>query len=135
MSAAETDSRDLPRDSTHSSKSVRFVYSALAAVYHDHTPINEWDENDYAYISVLAAALDSGELELSDVRWKGPGHETTKAQRFVAEAVVAQMKVERKEVEERNDEDAEADLNNDHALLLSALNLDDEENPMSTYLN
>ncbi|KZT09407.1 uncharacterized protein LAESUDRAFT_723168 [Laetiporus sulphureus 93-53] len=122
-----------PPASTHQSKSVRFVVDALSAVHHDRTPIADWDENDYAYIGVLATALDSGKLGLDDVAWKGPGSETSKEQRFIAEAVVARMKTEREAVKDHKDEDEEADMNNDHAVLLSALNLNHPENPLREY--
>jgi len=127
------------RVSTHPSKSVRFMTSALAAVYHDRPQISDWDENDYTYIGVIAAEISTGNLPLDSLRWQGAGHETTKAQRFVAQALVSHMKAERDAAPQRaleDDEDIDdvyAELDNDHALLRSILELDDEANPLSKW--
>ena len=120
------------RKSTHQNKSVRFICDALATVYHDHIIIEDWDENDYAHIGQLVIALNTGEIELSDVAWS-EGASVTKAQRFVAKAVRAFTKAERTRLQLKgDDEDAASDLANDHAVLTASLGLDDPANPLSS---
>ncbi|OAX42736.1 hypothetical protein K503DRAFT_766443 [Rhizopogon vinicolor AM-OR11-026] len=113
----------LPRFSAHPSKDVRFMATALATVYHDSTPIPDWDENDYTYIGVIAAEMNAGNLQLNRLKWQGAGHETTKAQRFVARALAAHMKAEMDGASERASKDGKdvdevhAELDNDHGLV------------------
>jgi len=129
----------LPRVSPLPSKASRFIASALAAVYLDRDPILDWDENDYTYVGVIAAEMNAGNLQLDSLKWQG-GHETTKAQRFVVQALAAHMKAEKDAVsvgalkDGENAEDAQAELDNDHAFLKSILDLDNKANPMSTYV-
>lgn len=124
---------DLPRLSSQTSKSVRFVFNALAAVYHDRIPVNDWDDNDYTYVAVLASALEAGDLDLAKLAYDGKG-DSTKAQRFAAIAVAAYVTAEKKKKKGDEDEDLSAEMDNDHAVLASALNLDQEENPLTVYL-
>ncbi|KZT09401.1 uncharacterized protein LAESUDRAFT_634882, partial [Laetiporus sulphureus 93-53] len=123
-----------PHNPVNQSKAVRFVADALSSVFYDRTPIADWDDNDYAYIYILAAALDSGKLDLETLQWHGTSSVTSKAQRFVARAVTARMTVEREQLSSVEDEDAEAEMANDHALLLNALHLFLEDNPLREYL-
>lgn len=122
---------DLPRHSTHSSESVRAVCNALATVYYDRVPIRNWDENDYAYLGILAVELNSGRLALDQVTWDESEKYTTKEQRCVARAVVGYMKAERARVKPLADGDLRLDLKNDHSLLAVALKLNDVKNPLA----
>ncbi|OAX36795.1 hypothetical protein K503DRAFT_772160 [Rhizopogon vinicolor AM-OR11-026] len=113
----------LPRFSALPSKDMRFIASALAAVYHDCTPISDWDENDYTYIGVIAEEMNAGNLQLDTLKWQGAGSESTKAQRFVAQALAARMKAERDVASERALKDGQdvdevhAELDNDHGFV------------------
>ena len=118
------------RKSTHRNKSVRFICDALATVYHDHISIEDWDENDYEHIGQLVVALNAGEIELSEVTWS-EGASVTKAHRFIAKAVRAFTKAERAKRQPK-DEDEEAEMLDDHAVLTASLMLDEPENPLSS---
>lgn len=86
--AAEAFTAHIPLPAANSaSKTIRVVFNALSAVYRDMPEIAGWDENGYAYVGVLACAHNSGEFSLESAAWSGEGAESTKAQRFIAQAV------------------------------------------------
>ena len=114
--------------SAHADRATRFVYNALAAVVQKSIAIADWDENDYAYIAVLARGLEDGSIQLSELVWTEEGG-WSKAKAFVARAVSAHMEHEVAAVKLAEDEDAEADAANDHAYLRAVLKLDDAQNP------
>lgn len=121
--------------SKSASKTIRVVYNALSAVYRDMPQIASWDENDYAYVGVLACALDSGELSLESAAWSGEEAESTKAQRFIAQAVAVHMQMEKQRLVSAEDESDEVvNTNNDHAVLISVLKLDNPQNPSTVFV-
>ncbi|KAH9918593.1 uncharacterized protein B0H18DRAFT_664851 [Fomitopsis serialis] len=122
----------IPRTSTHASKSVQFVANALLTVYHEQTAIPDWDANDYACVASLAMSLDSGEIQLSDVSWK-EGSEETKSQYLVAQAIGAFIHAERT-ARAPLSEDEHDEMPNDHAVLVSALDLDEASNPLQAVM-
>ena len=117
--------------SAHADRATRFVYNALAAVIRPSIPVADWDENDYEYVGVLARAIEEGSLSLSALVWPpsddGEGWSREKA--FVARAISAYMAHEHAKVRAGGDEDAEADVANDHAYLRAVLKLGDAKNP------
>jgi hypothetical protein len=141
--SGDTHTKDLdgavPPVAHHRLKEVRFVSSAIAQVYHDRTPIAGWDENDYAYIGLIAEGLIKGALRLEDVQWSsgtvgselGDQH-TTKAARFVAIAVGTHIKTRRDPTLER-DTSEEADMLIDTRYLRDLLKFNDARNPLVVY--
>ncbi|KAH8093286.1 hypothetical protein BXZ70DRAFT_392211 [Cristinia sonorae] len=118
------------RESKHDDKLTRFVINALADVHHKQLPVSDWDDNDYAYIGILAGALERGDLALDEVRWKNGSGGHTKEQYFVAEAVGVHIKAQNNAAKAKQDEDEEADWMNDVAVLRVALGANEEENPL-----
>lgn len=112
------------------SKDTRIVIGYLAAVYHDQPPIPDclWNTNDYAYIGQLAAKLNAGSLTLNSLKWQGHEHDTTKAQRYAARAVVAQIMAERDDAS-KND-GVQGELDSYHMSVLGILDLHNEANPL-----
>ncbi|TBU27992.1 hypothetical protein BD311DRAFT_778598 [Dichomitus squalens] len=131
---AESEVSVLAAQSANADRATRFVYNALAAVVHKRVPVDEWDENDYEYIALLARALEDGTLELSALLWgpEGEAAEWKRAKAFTASAVAAYMAQEAVRVKASGNEDDESDMANDHAYLHALLKLDDAENPFST---
>ncbi|EJC99841.1 uncharacterized protein FOMMEDRAFT_31092 [Fomitiporia mediterranea MF3/22] len=123
----------LPRQSSHSDKATRFIFNALASVVHNHIPVPkvpDWDENDYSYLAVLAQSLEDGSLPLSDLVWD-PEDVLKKEKVFTAAAVSAYMTKEENARKGKGNENDEADLDNDHALLRTVLKFDDAKNPLA----
>ncbi|KAI4294647.1 hypothetical protein K523DRAFT_324667 [Schizophyllum commune Tattone D] len=127
-SDARVEAVELVALSAHSDRATRFIYNALASVVLKSITIADWDENDYAYVAVLARGLEDGSLQLSELVWTEEGG-WSKAKAFVARAVSAHMEHEVAAVKLAEDEDAEADAANDHAYLKAVLKLDDAQNP------
>lgn len=134
--AAEAFTAHIPLPAANSaSKTIRVVFNALSAVYRDMPEIAGWDENGYAYVGVLACAHNSGEFSLESAAWSGEGAESTKAQRFIAQAVAVHMQTEKQRLVSAADELYEAvNTNNDHAVLTSVLKLDNPQNPLSVFV-
>jgi hypothetical protein len=122
---------------THRSMPIRFVSIGLAQVYHDRTPIEGWDENDFAYIGVIIDALSTDMLRLEDVCWSSDserGHQhTTKATRFVAMAIGTHMKTVRDDPGLVPESDEDVGMNNDNAYLCGVLGFMDARNPLVVY--
>jgi hypothetical protein len=124
----------------HSSRAVRFVSDALAQVYHDRTPIAGWDENDRAYIGVIAEALSKGNLPIEDVYWS-PGkvhpelgdQHTTKLARFVAMAVGSHMKTRRDDPAVESDSEEDMYMRNDNIYFQNVLRFVLARNPLAVY--
>lgn len=117
------------------SKDTRIVIGYLAAAHDDQPPIPGclWNTNDYSYIGQLAAKLNAGSLTLNSLKWQGPGHGTTKAQRYVAQAVVAQIMAERDDASKNHDPNTDGvqrELDGYHMSVLGILDLHNEANPL-----
>ncbi|KZV86072.1 hypothetical protein EXIGLDRAFT_681294 [Exidia glandulosa HHB12029] len=111
-------------------KAGRFVYHALATVVHQRLEIKNWDDNDYAYIAVLARGLRRGDLALSSLRWDADsGQHWTKEMAMAAQAVQVYMDYDLSQAE--GNEDDEADAHNDIAMLTAVLHLDSPRNVLS----
>ncbi|EJC99830.1 uncharacterized protein FOMMEDRAFT_160276 [Fomitiporia mediterranea MF3/22] len=121
----------LPRQSNHNDKATRFIFNALACVVHERVAIPmfpESNENDYCYLATLAKSLEDGSLNLSQLIWE-PESVLKKDKVFTAAAVLAYMKKEEEARLDKGNEDAEADLANDHAFLRTIMKFDDERSP------
>jgi hypothetical protein len=82
----------LPPHSNNQSGHIRFLYEALRDVVQEKVHIDEWDDNDYTYISILALHLHlNTEKELDNFIYT-PGEPFTKQQVLVAEATSAYIK-------------------------------------------
>ena len=79
---------ELPAQSDHPSKVIRFLYEALSTVAREKVPINGWDDNDYTYLSILVLDLHLNKEVLSNLIYK-PGEPFIKPQVLVAEATLA----------------------------------------------
>ncbi|EED83000.1 predicted protein [Postia placenta Mad-698-R] len=134
--AAEAFTAHIPLPAANSaSKTIHVVFNALSTVYRDMPEIAGWDENDYAYVGVLACALDSGEFSLESTAWSGEGVKSTKAQRFIAQVVAVHMQMEKQRLVSVEDESDEVvNMNNDHAVLTSVLKLDNPQNPLTVFV-
>ena len=120
---------ELPAHSDNPSKAIRFVYDALRTVVQEKVAINDWDDNDYTYLSILALAIQSDKEPLSNVIYK-PGEPFTKQQVLVAKATLAY--IHKKDSEYGyDDDDDESDEKiywmNDRVLLLNVLNPSDSQ--------
>ncbi|KAF5314262.1 hypothetical protein D9619_011803 [Psilocybe cf. subviscida] len=123
---------DLPAQSKHSSRDVRLVYNALAAVVLGPLPVSDWDGNDYYYMEMLARDLENGVVPLSDLTWD-PATGWAGKKAFATEAVCAYMADEWSRVQAGNDEDAKAAVASDHAFLRTIFRLHDKENPFADF--
>lgn len=121
-------SRALKGESTHPDRATRFAYDAFVTVVQTHTPVEGWDENDYAYIAELARALENGNLPLSALIW-GEKAGWSKERVFAADAITAHIAQEEECGRMSEDDDVQADINNDNAYLRVIFNLDNAQNP------
>jgi len=121
---------ELPAHSDNPSKAIRFVDDALRTVAQEKVAINDWDDNDYTYLSILALAIQSNKEPLSNFIYK-PGEPFTKQQVLVAKATLAYIQKKDSEYgyesgDDFNDDDGEKiDWINDRTLLLNVLNPSD----------
>ena len=127
---AELEPRLLKAQSAHTDKAARFVYNALVSVVHSRISVEGWDDNDYAYIAVLAHALEDGALSLSTLVWEEE-RGWSKEKVFTANAVTAYIAQKSAHVKASGNEDEQADADNDHAYLRVVLKLDDPKNPFA----
>ncbi|KAL4245554.1 hypothetical protein ABKN59_010342 [Abortiporus biennis] len=81
---------ELPAQCDHASEHVRVVYEGLAAVARNKIRIEDWDENDYTHIGIIAHCLHHGVKELAYFTYK-PGEHLHKHHALVAEAVLAHI--------------------------------------------
>lgn len=129
MSSSASQPSAAPIEWTNPSKPVRFVCSALVEVTRTRLPVPGFTDDDYAYLPQLATRLNGGELSLSDVSWQ-LGIQLTRERQVASAAIHAFTEAEWARVKDGDDEDAQADVGNDNALLLTCLNLDDPQNPL-----
>ena len=113
----------------HSDRATRFAYDAFARVVEDRTPIEGWDNNDYAYLAELASALENGILPLSALIWNEKAG-WSKERAIATDAVAAHVAQEYERGRKSGDDDEQADINNDNGFLRAIFNLDDEKNPL-----
>ncbi|EPT01231.1 hypothetical protein FOMPIDRAFT_1120767 [Fomitopsis schrenkii] len=106
------------------------VYNAFAVVVQTRTPVEGWDENDYAYIAELAHALENGTLPLSALIWDEKAG-WSKERVFAADAVTAHVAQEDERGRKTGDDDEQADINNDNAYLREILRLSNAKNPLA----
>jgi len=116
----------LPAQSNHHSKAIRFLYEALHVVANEKVHINDWDDNDYTYLSILALDLHlNTEKELSNFIYT-LGEPFTKQQVLIAEATSAYIKKKGTEYgygEDNNDDDDDkSEWPNDRSYLQATLN-------------
>ncbi|KAI0767410.1 hypothetical protein C8Q74DRAFT_1370199 [Fomes fomentarius] len=97
--------RVLKTQFTHVDQAARAVYNALASVVRSPILIEGWDENDYALIETLAHELEDGVLPLSALLWDG---EWSRDKAFVANAMYAWEKAQKKEIGSEDQEAATA---------------------------
>ncbi|KZV86059.1 hypothetical protein EXIGLDRAFT_653515 [Exidia glandulosa HHB12029] len=103
-------------------KGGRFIYHALAIVFHQRLAVKDWNDNDYAYIAVLARELKRGDLALSSLIWDADsGQHWTKEMAMAAQAV--QVYIEYEFARAAGNEDDEMDACNDNSMLRSILGL------------
>lgn len=110
---------------------LRFVYKALVAVWRERVAIDGWDENDYAYVALLARDLDGGQLTLDDLRWTPESPGWTRRGAFTAQALRAFMAWS--DAKAVGDETLEMDAGNDNYYLESILRLDRARYPDNPY--
>ena len=122
------ESSALKGQSTHPDRATRFVYDAFVTVVQKRTPVEGWDENDYAYIAELAHALENGTLPLSALIWCEEAG-WSKERVFAADAITAHIAQEEERGRMSEDDDVQADIDNDNAYLRVIFNLDDAQNP------
>ncbi|EJD50993.1 hypothetical protein AURDEDRAFT_99817 [Auricularia subglabra TFB-10046 SS5] len=120
----------LARHSGSFRSALRFVYEALVSVWRERIVVDGWDENDYAYIALLARDLDGGQLTLEALRWE-QGDGWTRPAAFTAQAVRAFMAWSTAKAV--GDEDLEADAGNDNAYLMNILRLNPSVYPDNPY--
>ena len=121
---------ELPAHSDNPSKAGRFVYDALRTIAQEKEAINDWDDNDYTYLSILALTIQSNKELLSNFIYK-PGEPFTEQQVLVAKATLAY--IQKKDSEYgyesgdnfNDDDDEKIDWINDRTLLLNVLNPSD----------
>ncbi|OJA14648.1 hypothetical protein AZE42_02672 [Rhizopogon vesiculosus] len=132
----QTSNKDIITNTPQLSTDTRIIIGYLAIIYHSRPQIAGWAKNEYSYIGLLAAKLNAGSLTLNSLKWQGPGHATTKAQRYTAQAVVAQIMAEReasmqtRTCHDQDADDIQGELDSNHMSVLGILELHDEANPL-----
>jgi len=102
------------------------LYEALHVVVKEKVHINDWDDNNYTYLSVFALDLHlNTEKELSNFIYT-PGEPFTKQQVLVAEATLAYIKKNDTEYgyseDNDDDDDDKSEWPNDRGHLRAILN-------------
>ncbi|KAI0784764.1 hypothetical protein C8Q75DRAFT_368873 [Abortiporus biennis] len=129
-SAPGTFALELPIEFNHESEQVRNVYQGLASVARNKVPVEDWDENDYTHIAIIAQSLHSGETEFSELVYKSD-ELLIGEQALVAGAILAHIGHKDAEYKEGGDSEEKAKWAEQRESLVSALKLQElKEHPV-----